>query len=140
MNFASNKTHNTMKKFLLLLIGFTSSLFLMAMSSTENDGDEQNIKLDKTEQVSNPTNRPREVFDYLEASYNQSSRIISVKHEGLGECDIYLLDVSGEIVDQVNIYSHNYSTESLSVPAIAGVYTVIIDSDVVFAYGTLTVN
>lgn len=129
-----------MKKFLLLLIGFTSSLFLMAMSSTENDGDEQNIKLDKTEQVSNPTNRPREVFDYLEASYNQSSRIISVKHEGLGECDIYLLDVSGEIVDQVNIYSHNYSTESLSVPAIAGVYTVIIDSDVVFAYGTLTVN
>lgn len=140
MNFASNKTHNTMKKFLLLLIGFTSSLFLMAMSSTENDGDEQKIKLDKTEQVSNPTNRPREVFDYLEASYNQSSRIISVKHEGLGECDIYLLDVSGEIVDQVNIYSHNYSTESLSVPAIAGVYTVIIDSDVVFAYGTLTVN
>ena len=129
-----------MKKFLLLLIGFTSSLFLMAMSSTENDGDEQKIKLDKTEQVSNPTNRPREVFDYLEASYNQSSRIISVKHEGLGECDIYLLDVSGEIVDQVNIYSHNYSTESLSVPAIAGVYTVIIDSDVVFAYGTLTVN
>ena len=96
--------------------------------------------MDKTEQVSNPTNRPREVFDYLEASYNQSSRIISVKHEGLGECDIYLLDVSGEIVDQVNIYSHNYSTESLSVPAIAGVYTVIIDSDVVFAYGTLTVN
>lgn len=129
-----------MKKLLLLLLGFTSSLFLMAMPSTQNDGDEQNIKLEKTEQVYNPANIPREVFDFLEASYNHSSRIISVKHEGLGECDIYLLDASGEIVDQESTYSLNYSVESLSVPAVAGVYTVVIDSDTVFAYGTLTVN
>ena len=129
-----------MKKFFLLLLAFTSSFFLMAMPSIQNDGDEQRLNLEKIDKVDKESDRRREISDYLESSYNQSSRIISVKHEGLGECDIYLLDVSGEIVDQVNIYSHNYSTESLSVPAIAGVYTVIIDSDVVFAYGTLTVN
>lgn len=128
-----------MKKLLLLLLGFTSSLFLMAKPSTLNDDDEQNIKLNKEEQADEPTSRPRKVA-YLEAFYSPSSHIVNIKHEGLGECDIYLFDASGEIVDQESLYSHYYSVASLSVPTISGIYTIVIDSETVYAYGIVSAN
>ena len=83
--------------------------------------------------------RPRSIY-FLEAYYKSSAEAVNIIHDGLGESVISLLDSYGQVVYYTSIYSSCYSTLDIPVPSIAGSYTVVIDSEMVYAYGSFIVR
>lgn len=131
-----------MKKLLMLFVTALCPYMYMAAETLQSpDLDSKEIDLEKI--TLNPgtggQSIPRSVY-FLAAYYDSETGIVDVIHDGLGETSIYILDASGQIVEQANIYSFDYSTETVVLPISIGVYSIIIDSEVVYAYGTVTVK
>lgn len=122
--------------FAVLLVGLT------LMSTTlfsANSSDSQKVTLKKEPVLTGSSSRPRSTI-HLEASYDSYLGIIEISNENLGNCKLSLLDESGNIVDQKSIYSSDYSIEILTLSDTKGVQTIIIDSDVIYAYGTIYIQ
>ena len=96
-----------------------------------------NAEKDKVGELKDP--RPRTVVSFLDAFYYAQSGMLEVCHEGLGNCVIYLVDSNNNVLERQEIISMNYSVEYLSVPDLPGDYTLVVDSDAMFAYGVITV-
>ena len=77
-----------------------------------------------------------EINVYYFSQYNT----IEVHHHGLGECSITVYDVNGDLVDQTDVYSMSCAVETLSLSAGSRTYTIVIDGETAYAYGSLTVN
>ena len=81
-----------MKKSFLLFLGLFCTFVMNAMSFQFNSNDEsQKVELKKDEILDNPEHRPRSVI-FLEVYYDSSEKTIQLLHEGLGECEVYLVD------------------------------------------------
>lgn len=129
-----------MKKSLLFLSGLISSLVMAAMPISLGSEEQQKIEFNKEAPIlTQPSSRPRTVT-HLEAYYDSSLNIIEIHLEGLGDCNISLLDESGNVVVQTMAYSNNYSIETLELLGRKGQYTLVIDSDAMYAYGTFYVE
>lgn len=111
---------------------------MVAEGSQSPSQESHEIKLEKLPPIegSGELGRPRSNY-FLEAYYDSTSREIEITHDGLGESIIYLLDFSGQIVYQDSVYSSNYSTDTIIVPSANGQYTIVIDSQSVYAYGSV---
>lgn len=130
-----------MKKFLLLFIAaFCPYLYVTAETNLSSNNDSYEIELEKTPiKQSSGEYRPRTII-FLEAYYNPTDNVVEIMHDSLGHTSIYILDESGQIIFQTNIHSSNHSIETIQIPAISGVYNIIIDSVNVYAYGFVLVN
>ena len=113
---------------------------MLASPMSYPDGECVEVELVKKEkeQSSNSQHRPRNL-SYLEAYCDQSTTSVNVYHEGLGNCVIYLVDSNNNVLERQEIISMNYSVEYLPVPDLPGDYTLVVDSDAMFAYGVITV-
>lgn len=128
-----------MKKLILLLVSaLCPYVYMVAEGSQSPSQESHEIKLEKLPPIegSGELGRPRSNY-FLEAYYDSTSREIEITHDGLGEAIIYLLDFSGQIVYQDSVYSSNYSTDTIIVPSANGQYTIVIDSQSVYAYGSV---
>ena len=128
-----------MKKLILLLVSaLCPYVYMVAEGSQSPSQESHEIKLEKLPPIegSGELGRPRLNY-FLEAYYDSTSREIEITHDGLGEAIIYLLDFSGQIVYQDSVYSSNYSTDTIIVPSANGQYTIVIDSQSVYAYGSV---
>ena len=128
-----------MKKLFLLFVSALCPYIYMAAETPQSPNqDSHEIKLEKLPSIdgTGEQGRPRSNY-YLEVYYYSSSREIQIIHDGLGEATIYLLDFSGQIVYQGNTYSSNYSTDTIIVPSANDQYTIVIDSQSVYAYGSV---
>ena len=113
----------------------------MSAEGTQSPSQESHdIKLEKLPPIqgTGELGFPRTVY-LLEAFYNPTCREIEIIHDSLGEVTISLLDASGQIVYQDCIYSSNYSLHTIIVPSSNGQYTIIIDSQNLYAYGSVIV-
>ncbi len=130
-----------MKKLLLLIASALCPYIYMAAEGTQSPSQESHdIKLEKLPPIegTGELGFPRTVY-LLEAFYNPTCREIEIIHDSLGEATISLLDASGQIVYQDCIYSSNYSLHTIIVPSSNGQYTIIIDSQNLYAYGSVMV-
>ena len=126
-----------MKKFFLLFLGLLCSFMMNAMSESLNSDDEsQKVELKKDEILDSPEYRPRSMT-FLEAYFDSVSKTVEIQHEGLGACDIYLMDEYGNVLEQFTAYSDSFSSDVLSFSDKHGSFLLVIDSDVVYAYGTV---
>ena len=128
-----------MKRFVLIASIFCTSVLMMAMPTSFVDEvpDRVDFEKDKVGELKDP--RPRTVVSFLDAFYYAQSGMLEVCHEGLGNCVIYLVDSNNNVLEHQEIISMNYSVEYLSVPNLPGDYTLVVDSDAMFAYGVITV-
>lgn len=129
-----------MKKLLLLTVSVLCTYLYMAAETPQTpDRDSYEVELEKTPIVegTGELGFPRSIY-FLEAYYNPVSGIVDITHDNLGEMVICLLDSSGRIVYQTRIYSFGYNTDSIIVPNTLGLYTLVIESEVIYAYGTIT--
>ena len=111
----------------------------MAAEGTQSPSQESHdIKLEKLPPIqgSGELGFPRTAY-LLEAFYDSTRREIEIIHDSLGEAKISLLDASGQIVYQDCIYSSNYSSHTIIVPSTNGQYTIVIDSQNLYAYGCI---
>ncbi len=101
--------------------------------------DSYEIELEKTPAIESTGEFgfPRSVY-FLETYYDSAFRAISVMHDSLGETNIYILDSLGQIVCQSYIHSTSYRTDTIYLPEISGVYSIVIESKVVYAYGSFS--
>lgn len=131
-----------MKKILLFAFCTAISLVLAAESSWHTDSDSNKIDLEKTQLGPEfPIKEgPRSVSYFLEAYYNTQFNQIEIHHEGLGDCDIYILDSLGQEISLINTYSSCYSVDTLSVPTDIDTYTIVIESETVYAYGYIVIH
>lgn len=128
-----------MKKFLLLFIAsLCPYLYMGAQTSNNSNTDSKEIDLEKKHNGFG-NERPRSIY-FLEAYYYSSTEDVTIIHDGLGESVISLLDSYGQVVYYTTIYSSCYSTLDIPVPYIAGSYTVVIDSEMVYACGSFIVR
>lgn len=131
-----------MKKLLLLFASVLCPCFYMAAETPQMpDRDSYEIELEKTPIVegTGELGFPRSVY-FLTAYYDSYTGVIDIVHDGLGETSVYILDASGQIVEHAKFYSFVYATESVVLPISIGVYSIVIDSEVVYAYGTVTIQ
>ena len=128
-----------MRKTILLLCGLFACLALSAASILENDDNLQKVELDKKKGKDNSGDAPRNLT-YLEVYYDDSSNLAEVHHDCLGLCDIYILDSCGNPVDHSTMMSQSYSVEPIMLPSVPDTYTIIIDSEAVYAYGYIVVQ
>ena len=128
-----------MKKLCMLFLAAISPIYLLAavfvQAPNQNSSE---IDLEKVAKIENNGNLgfPRSI-NFLQAYYDTTTEVVSITHEGLGETDVYILNKSGDIIYQDKIYSTNYSTNSFPIPFPKGEYTIVIDSEHVYAYGVL---
>lgn len=128
-----------MKKILLLFaVAFP---FLNLTAENPPVSDSKNIELEETAPIKGkgPASHPRSTY-YLEASYLTLSNKVEIVYDGIGETDIYLVDASGQILYQTNVFSTTMSCVEIPIEVTCGTYSVIIDSDMVYAYGSFTVQ
>lgn len=131
-----------MKKLLLLFASVLCPCFYMAAETPQMpDRDSYEVELEKTPIVegTGELGFPRSVY-FLTAYYDSYTGVIDIVHDGLGETSVYILDASGQIVEHAKFYSFVYATESVVLPISSGVYSIVIDSEVVYAYGTVTIQ
>lgn len=131
-----------MKKLILLLVSaLCPYVYMVAEGSQSPSQESHEIKLEKLPPIqgTGELGRPRSIC-FLEAYYVSSSREIEIIYDGLGEATIYLLDCSGQIVYQDSADSSNYSIDTIIVPSANGQYTIVIDSQNLYAYGSIVVN
>lgn len=131
-----------MRKFILLFIAvgcFICSSASAICDSDENTPATEKEKVELGEETGNTSTRPRSLY-MVDAYYYPSAQILELVHDGLGETDIYLVDSYGTVVHQSHFVSSIYSAEQIIVPDIPGIYTVIIDSDAVYARGVFSIN
>lgn len=131
-----------MKKLILLFASVLCPCFYMAAETPQMpDRDSYEVELEKTPIVegTGELGFPRSVY-FLTAYYDSYTGVIDIVHDGLGETSVYILDASGQIVEHAKFYSFVYATESVVLPISSGVYSIVIDSEVVYAYGTVTIQ
>ena len=131
-----------MKKLLLLFASVLCPCLYMAAETPQMpDRDSYEVELEKTPIVegTGELGFPRSVY-FLTAYYDSYTGVIDIVHDGLGETSVYILDASGQIVEHAKFYSFVYATESVVLPISSGVYSIVIDSEVVYAYGTVTIQ
>lgn len=127
-----------MRNLVLFLLVICTSLDLYALSDRGKDENSQKVELIIGEgQNSMVTDRPR-TLTFIDACYSEN--IVKVYHDALGECKVLLLDSSGNVVMQSEFVSQSYSVESLMLPDESDVYTLIIDSEALDAYGYIVVE
>ena len=131
-----------MKKLLLLIVSVLCPYIDMVAEGFQSPSQESHeIKLEKLPPIegSGELGFPRSTY-FLKANYSSSIREIELIHDNLKNTDVYLLDASGNVLYHMHIYTLNYSIDSIPLPSINGVYTLVIDSEVVYAYGILDIQ
>ena len=129
-----------MKKLLLLLIVTLGPyLYLGAQSSQNSTLDSNKIDLERQEIINGHSERPRSTY-FLEATYDSISSQIEITHDCIGETTISLFDACGYMLYQTNVYSNSYTTDIIPLPTINGSYIIVISSEVVCAYGIITLQ
>ncbi len=131
-----------MKKLFILFICAVTS-FTMAAESRELSGaDSKEVKLEETPLVpQQPTKeRPRSATYFLKVFYDDQLNTAEIQHDNLGDADFYILDATGQVVSQTSTYSNTYTVESIDVPSANGTYTLVIDSENVYAFGYIVVE
>ncbi len=131
-----------MKKLLLLLLATAFSFtFIAAENHPTINSDSKNMELEERTPIKSTgqMSHPRSIY-FLEACYIISIGEIEVIHDNLKDTDIYLFDSSGNVLYHTHIYSLNYSIDSIPVPSLNGVYTLVIDSEIVYASGILSIQ
>lgn len=128
-----------MRKSIIFLFALFASIAISTASDSIDDTSLQKVDLDKSKDSDKVVDSPRSV-SYLEAFYSLDAGIVEVYHDALGECEILLLDSSGYVVVQSDFVSQSYSVESLVLPDESDVYTLIIDSEALYAYGYIVVE
>lgn len=138
-NFAVRLTHIFMRKIILFVVLLISLTLMSTTLLPYNCSDSQKVILKKEPVLTGASSRPRSII-HLEAYYDSCLRTIEISNENLGNCDLYIEDESGNIIDQKNIYSSDYSIEILNLADTKGSITIIINSDVIYAYGTIYIQ
>ena len=142
-NFAVRLTHIFMRKIILFVVLLISLTLMSTTLLSYNCSDSQKVILKKEPVLTGASSRPRSII-HLEAYYDSCLRTIEISNENLGNCDLYIEDESGNIIDQKNIYSSDYSSdysiEILNLADTKGSITIIINSDVIYAYGTIYIQ
>ncbi len=129
-----------MKRIFLYVVLLVGLIFMSTTLFSANSSDSQKVVLKKEPVLTGASSRPRSTI-LLEASYDSSLGIIEIANKNLGNCELFLLDESGNIVAQRSIYSSDYSIEILTLSSdTKGAQTIIIDSDVIYAYGTIYIQ
>lgn len=138
-NFAVRLTHIFMRKIILFVVLLISLTLMSTTLLSYNCSDSQKVILKKEPVLTGASSRPRSII-HLEVYYDSCLRTIEISNENLGNCDLYIEDESGNIIDQKNIYSSDYSIEILNLADTKGSITIIINSDVIYAYGTIYIQ
>ena len=127
-----------MKKLLLLFIAaICSFLYVTAAPNPSSIKESYEIELEKTPiKQSSGEYRPRTI-NFLEAYYDITSGVVDIIHDALGETTIYLINSLGQIIYQYQIYSSSYGTDKILLPDLHDSYTLVIDSEVVYAIGVV---
>ena len=132
-----------MRKIILFVVLLISLTLMSTTLLSYNCSDSQKVILKKEPVLTGASSRPRSII-HLEAYYDSCLRTIEISNENLGNCDLYIEDESGNIIDQKNIYSSDYSSdysiEILNLADTKGSITIIINSDVIYAYGTIYIQ
>lgn len=131
-----------MKKLFFLLICAATS-FTMAAESKELSGcDSKEVKLEETPLVPQQPikEHPRSATYFLKVFYDDQLSAVEIQHDNLGDADFYILDATGQVVSQTSTYSNTYTVESIDVPSVNGTYTLVIDSENVYAFGYIVVE
>lgn len=125
-----------MKKFILFLFSILVIAALSAESSTQHESQEVKLEKEFPTKGSNTQTRPR-TFCFLQSFYDADLGVIEILHESLGDTDVYILDSSGQIICHESLYSSGYSILYIEVPSECTAYSIVIDSQSVYAYGVL---
>lgn len=128
-----------MKRLLILSVSILGMILGFAASaSTLFTQEETEIDLEKITKVEGPGKMgfPRSVY-YLEAYYNDSNHTLKLILGSLGNTYVYIKDVDGNVICQLDIVSDDYLVEHITLPPIDDSLMILVDSDVVYAYGTI---
>ena len=129
-----------MKKLFLLFIAITYPVIFLFAQSQAPIVDSNEIELEKTPITIGPGGKdfPRSAY-FLEAYYDNHVDIVEIYHDGLGDMNIYIINNSGQIVYHTNTYSSSFTVDAIAISLPDGLYTIIIESDVVYGNGTCLV-
>lgn len=130
-----------MKKLFLFFIAITWPVFFLAAQSQTPSSTSNEIELEKTPITIGPydTGFPRSTY-FLEAYYDDQVDIVEIYHDGLGDVNIYIINNSGQIVYHTNTYSSSFTVDTIAISVPDGLYSIIIESDVVYGNGTFLVR
>ncbi len=130
-----------MKKLLLLFIAaICSFLYVTAAPNPSSNKDSYEIELEKTPiKQSSGEYRPRTIY-FLEAYYNSTDNAVEIMHDSLGNTSVYILDEFGQVIYQTSICSSYFSIETILIPNNGAAYTIVIESEILHAYGYVLVQ
>ncbi len=130
-----------MKKILFLLImALVPFIYTNAVRPPLSDNNPYEIELEKKPITQGNANlRPR-FLNTLEVYHYQVAGMIEIIHCGLGDTDIYILDGNDEIVYHNKLYSSNCSIASILLPNKSGIYTIEIDSEIIYGLGSFIIQ
>lgn len=131
-----------MKKIILLFICAVTSFTMAAESRELSSSESKEVKLEETPLVPQQTikEHPRSATYFLKVFYDDQLNTAEIQHDNLGDAEFYILNASGQVVSQTSIYSNTYTVESIDVPSANGTYTLVIDSENVYAFGYIVVE
>lgn len=131
-----------MKKLFFLLICAATSFTMAAESKELSGSDSKEVKLEETPLVPQQPikEHPRSATYFLKVFYDDQLSAVEIQHDNLGDADFYILDATGLVVSQTSTYSNTYTVESIDVPSANGTYTLVIDSENVYAFGYIVVE
>lgn len=131
-----------MKKIIFLFICAVTSFTMAAESRELSSSESKEVKLEETPLVPQQTikEHPRSATYFLKVFYDDQLNTAEIQHDNLGDAEFYILNASGQVVSQTSIYSNTYTVESIDVPSANGTYTLVIDSENVYAFGYIVVE
>lgn len=121
-----------MKRLLLFLL----SIFISLSISAQEKDDEKTIRMDLEELISD---YDRSIIPRLTATYHTEVSEIHMTFYNFGEADIYIIDRRDNIILMQSISeTENFTT--LPVPIDAGLYYIIVISNLYYAEGEFIVE
>ena len=71
----------------------------------------------------------------LEAFYNSEDKDIEMELCNIGTANIFIIDMSGEVVNEAIVEADNYTMLTLSAVSCTGNFYIVVDSDYIYAEG-----
>lgn len=113
---------------------------MTAAPNPSSNKDSYEIELEKTPiKQSSGEYRPRTIY-FLEAYYNSTDNAVEIMHDSLGNTSVYILDEFGQVIYQTSICSSYFSIETILIPNNGAAYTIVIESEILHAYGYVLVQ
>lgn len=123
------------------LIIFAAMLLTLSLSSTAAD-DEPSVRRNPEEIVliGKTVITPQRSIVYCEFVYDPETLTIDISCFGTGATEFTITDSYGHEVDSVTADTGTCTQISMSIPAYADTYLIIVESDTYYGYGTVTVE